>query len=59
MVGQFDADVVRLMKRAGAIILAVTNVSGACQFISTCCNFKRVLYIQLVHRTVHVVGEQQ
>ncbi len=32
IVGQFDADVVALMKRAGAIHLAVTNVSELCMW---------------------------
>lgn len=32
IIGQFDADVVCLMKKAGAIILAVTNVSELCMW---------------------------
>lgn len=32
IVGQFDSDVVALMKRAGAISLAVTNVSELCMW---------------------------
>lgn len=32
IIGQFDSDVVVLMKKAGAIILAVTNVSELCMW---------------------------
>ncbi|EFX90254.1 hypothetical protein DAPPUDRAFT_205366 [Daphnia pulex] len=32
LIGQFDSDVVALMKKAGAIILAVTNVSELCMW---------------------------
>ncbi|XP_046437078.1 fatty-acid amide hydrolase 2-like [Daphnia pulex] len=32
IIGQFDSDVVGLMKKAGAIILAVTNVSELCMW---------------------------
>ena len=32
IVGQFDADSVKLMKQAGAILLAVTNVSELCMW---------------------------
>nr|CAH0104196.1 unnamed protein product [Daphnia galeata] len=32
IIGQFDSDVVALMKKAGAIILAVTNVSELCMW---------------------------
>ena len=32
IIGQFDADVVALMRKAGGIILAVTNVSELCMW---------------------------
>ena len=32
IIGEFDADVVDLMKKAGAIMLAVTNVSELCMW---------------------------